>query len=75
MKTHTQKQIKRICKKIGIKDYTINSHNSIKLNGNVNLFNNKVISLPLKFNHAPGNFLCLNNKLKSLVVNQKSFRI
>ena len=55
--------IKGICKKYDIEDYTINPDGSIDVNGNVDLYNK---GLPLKFNKVNGWFDCDANKLTSL---------
>jgi len=62
----TDKEIHEICKKYGIKNYTINDDGSIDVDGNVNLSYRKLTKLPLKFNNVSGNFLCYNNQLTTL---------
>ena len=56
----------KICKKYGIKNYTINKDGSIDVDGHVDFFNEKLTKLPLKFNKVNGYFSCANNKLTSL---------
>jgi hypothetical protein len=58
--------IKEICEYYGIQNYTINPDNSIDVDGNVDLFNNNLTKLPLKFNKVFGYFLCTYNNLTSL---------
>lgn len=58
--------IRSICKKYGIWNYTINSDGSIDANGDVNLSSMGLYSLPLKFGRVNGNFYCYNNYLTSL---------
>ena len=58
--------ISLICKKYGIKNYTINSDGSIDVNGNVDLYDESLTELPLTFNKVTGHFSCSNNKLTSL---------
>ena len=59
-------EIDSICKKYGIKKYTINDDLSIDVNGDVNLSKKGLTKLPLKFRHVSGNFYCSSNKLTSL---------
>jgi len=59
-------EIKSICKKYGIKNYTINPDGSIDVDGSVNLSYQKLTKLPLNFNRVTGNFYCHNNRLTSL---------
>ena len=58
--------IKDICDKYRIKNYTVNSDGSIDVDGNVYLDNQKLTELPLKFNNVKGSFYCPFNKLKTL---------
>ena len=57
--------IKEICKKYGIKNYTING-DTIDVNGDVDLKYSELKKLPLKFGTVTGDFSCSYNKLKSL---------
>ncbi len=59
-------EIKNICQKYNIRDYTINSDESIDVNGCVDLDHLNYDKLPLKFNYINGYFCCDGNKLKSL---------
>ncbi len=59
-------EIKDICEEYNIRNYTINSDESINVNGNVNLSFRKLDKIPLKFNKVSGNFNCAANQLKSL---------
>ena len=52
--------ITEICKKYGIKDYTINPDGSIDTK-DVYLSYKELTKLPLKFNKVNGNFWCNNN--------------
>ena len=54
----------KICKKYGIKDYTINEDGSIDA-GNVSFYNRGLTNLPLKFNKV-NNFSCAYNFLITL---------
>ena len=60
------KDIKSICKKYGIKNYTINSDGSVDVDGHVNLSNYGFAKLPLKFGRVSGVFDCGLNKLTTL---------
>jgi hypothetical protein len=67
----SNKDIDAICKKYGIKNYTINSDGSVDVNGDVDLeyrfgFKKKLDKLPLKFGRVSGNFNCRRNNLTSL---------
>jgi hypothetical protein len=55
-----------ICKTYNIKNYIINSDMSINVDGDVNLRNKSLKSLPLKFNKVSGDFICSFNILTSL---------
>src|SRR5574344_1738425 len=59
-------QIDRICEKYDIKNYTINSDNSVDVDGNVYLWDKKLTSIPLNFNIVNGYFGCGDNHLISL---------
>jgi hypothetical protein len=59
-------QIDRICEKYDIKNYTINSDNSVDVDGNVYLWDKKLTSIPLNFNIVNGYFECGYNYLTSL---------
>jgi hypothetical protein len=61
-----EKEIQAICKKYGIRNYTINKDGSIDVVGDVDLSNKDLTKFPLKFNHVSGNFDCYDNKLTSL---------
>ena len=58
--------IRSICKKYNITNYTINPDGSIDVNGDVDLSGIKLDHLPLKFGRVNGNFYCYNNRLTSL---------
>jgi len=61
-----EEDIHEICKQYGIRNYTINKDGSIDVNGYVNLCNEKLQKLPLKFNKVNRPFDCSFNKLTSL---------
>ena len=62
----TEQEIKDICEKYDIRNYTINADGSIDVNVNVNLFDMNLTELPIKFNRVRGNFYCYGNNLTSL---------
>jgi len=59
-------RINKICKRYNIKDYTINPDGSIDVDGYVNLHNENLTKIPLKFNKVNDHFNCNFNKLTSL---------
>jgi len=60
------KDIKSICKKYGIKNYTVNPDGSVDVDGSVSLSNYRFAKLPLKFGRVSGVFDCSYNKLTTL---------
>jgi hypothetical protein len=62
----SREEIKKICEKYSIKNYTINSDGSIDVNSDVNLGSYGFTKLPLKFKNVSGIFYCDNNNLTSL---------
>jgi len=60
-------RIDEICNDHRIENYTINSDGSIDVDGDVNLHEQKLKELPIKFNTVSGNFICNDNQLTSLV--------
>ena len=58
--------IDKICKRYGIKNYTINDDGTIDVNENVTFFNRGLTELPLVFNKVNGDFICSRNKLSTL---------
>jgi hypothetical protein len=59
-------EIDEICRKYYIINYTINSDNSVDVDGKVNLYDQMLESIPLNFNIVNGWFDCGNNILTSL---------
>ena len=49
-----------------VKNYTINDDLTVDVDGNVWLYDKKLIKIPIQFNKVNGDFGCANNKLKSL---------
>lgn len=68
----TQKRIESVCKKHGITNYVINRDRSIDVHGNVDISNQNLNKLPLKFRAIIGSFDCSSNNLTSLVGAPKS---
>jgi len=62
----SKEDIDSICKKFGIRNYTINEDSTIDVDGNVNLYRKGLTKLPLKFGKVSGYFDCGDNQLKSL---------
>jgi len=62
----TREEVIQVCKKYKIIDYTINDDLSIDVDGDVELYRQRLEYLPLKFNYVSGNFNCFVNKLKTL---------
>jgi hypothetical protein len=62
----SKEDIESICKKYGIKNYTINEDGTIDVDGDVYLYNKALNRLPLKFGKVSGYFDCSDNKLTSL---------
>ena len=58
--------IESICKKYGIRNYTINPDGSIDVDDNVYLNSESLTKLPLKFRNVGGIFDCNYNKLTTL---------
>ena len=58
--------IDSICKKYGIKNYTINDDVTIDVDSYVNLTEKGLTKLPLKFGKVTGYFDCSDNQLTSL---------
>ena len=62
-----EEEIKKICKKYKIENYTINPDESIDVDGDVDLSHRKLSKIPLNFNKVSGNFwIHNNNNLTSL---------
>ena len=58
--------IDSICKKYGIKNYTINSDGSVDVDGDVDFYRKGFTKLPLKFGRVSGSFDCTSNQLTTL---------
>jgi hypothetical protein len=62
----TREVVVEVCEKYEIENYIINDGLSIDVDGDVELYRQRLEYLPLKFNYVDGNFNCSNNKLKTL---------
>jgi hypothetical protein len=60
------KHIESICKKYGIRNYTINNNGLVDVDGDVYLSDRKLDNLPLTFGTVTGFFICHYNQLTSL---------
>ena len=58
--------IDSICKKYGIKNYTINEDGTVDVDGSVDLSERNLSKLPLKFGRVTGSFYCMHNQLTTL---------
>ena len=61
-----REQIEQWLKKYGIQNYTIHDNLVVDVNGDVNLYNQKLKELPFQFGKVTGLFDCSNNQLTSL---------
>jgi hypothetical protein len=66
MDTISLADIKSICQKYNIKNWTINEDGSVDVDGVVNLSGKGLTQLPLKFGKVSGGFYCSDNLLTSL---------
>ena len=62
----SKEDIDSICKKFGIKNYTINEDSTVDVDWDVNLYDKGLTKIPLKFGKVSGYFSCGDNQLKSL---------
>jgi len=69
-----EKGIRKICKKYYIKNYTINNDGSIDVDDNVEIWQNSLTEIPLKFNKVNGGFSCSYNYLTSFQYAPKIIR-
>ncbi len=63
---NNEQEIREICKKYKIENYTINPDGSIDVDGDVDLRYKLLYKLPLKFNRVNGSFFCYGNSLSNL---------
>jgi len=66
IKLYKNFKIDSICKKYGIKNYTINSDDTVDVDDNIDLSSKALTKLPLKFGNVTGYFACNFNKLTTL---------
>jgi hypothetical protein len=66
VKKYNRFKINHICKRYGIRNYTINSDLSISVEGDVGLGGKRLTKLPVKFKEISGYFSCNFNNLISL---------
>ena len=59
----SKEDIDSICKKFGIRNYTINEDSTVDVDWDVNLYDKGLTKLPLKFGKVSGYFDCQYNKL------------
>jgi hypothetical protein len=62
----SESEVREICKKYGIKNWSINSDGLVDVNGNVDLSFEKLTELPLQFGKVTGSFDCSDNRLTTL---------
>ena len=62
----TEEEVAKICKKYGIKNWSINKDGLVDVNGNVDLRSKGLTELPLRFGMVSGYFICSYNKLANL---------
>jgi hypothetical protein len=62
----SESEVAKICQKYGIKNWSINSDGLVDVNGNVNLNNQGLTEIPLKFGKVTGDFNCNYNQLTTL---------
>ncbi len=63
---NNEQEIREICEKYNIKNYTINPDGSIDVNGDVYISGYRLSKLPLMFDNVSGDFSCGNNILTTL---------
>lgn len=49
-----------------VHNYTINDDLTVDVKGSVNIYNNRLSNIPVKFNKVMGDFMCYKNRLTSL---------
>jgi hypothetical protein len=62
----SEEEVSEICKKFGIKNWSINSEGLVDVDGDVDLISKGLTKIPLKFGNVSGYFLCRDNQLTSL---------
>lgn len=59
-------KINSICKKLNIKNYTVNDDFSVSVDGDVNMKDSSFSKIPIKFREISGNFYCSRSRLTTL---------
>jgi len=67
MMLQTKSEISLWLDKYNIKNYTINDDLTVDVAGSVNLYSNKLATIPIQFGKVTGRFSCYHNQLTSLV--------
>jgi hypothetical protein len=62
----SESKVAKICRKYGIKNWSINSDGLVDVDGEVDLSVDGLKKIPLKFGEVTGGFLCWDNELTSL---------
>jgi hypothetical protein len=62
----TEIEVKKICKKYNITNWTLNPDGTVDVDGSVYLSGQRLSKLPLKFGRVTGDFKCYSNQLTSL---------
>lgn len=62
----SEEEVSKICKKFGIKNWSVNSEGLVDVNGDVNLISRGLDKIPLRFGSVTGDFHCTNNRFTSL---------
>jgi hypothetical protein len=64
--SYSESDIDSICKKLDIRNYTVNGDGTVDVHNNVNIRNRNLWKIPLKFRKVDGDFICYYNQLTSL---------
>ena len=62
----TRKEVKEICYKYRINNWTLRPDGLVDVDGNVNILSQNITKLPLRFGKVTGDFFCYKNKLTTL---------
>jgi len=65
-KPGTKEEVEKVLNILGIKNYKINEDLSVDVNGDADINEKKLKTIPIKFGKIDGNFSCHNNNLTSL---------
>lgn len=61
-----EEEIRNLCSKYNIKNYTINGDYSVDVDGDVNMVSRNMSEIPIKFNNVNGSFYINGNYITSL---------